>query len=570
MEEFGLLKDLVVIGAAAIVVVMVLQRLGLPPIAGLIVAGILVGPNGLALVEDSHEVHLLAEVGVVLLLFGIGLELSLERIRSLWRLVVLGGALQVGLTIVVTSAAGVSFGLSLPSSIFLGFLTAISSTAIVLRAMQARGELEAPHGRLTLGVLVFQDLSVVPMVLLIPVLAGQAGAGWMVLIPLGKAVLVLVGVIMAAHLIVPRILHLIAATRQRNLFVLAVFLICMGTAWVVSEAGISLALGAFLAGLVVSGSHFRTQALADLIPMREVMTSIFFVSVGMLFDPGILWARFFPVIGLLLAILFGKFIVMFAAAIVMRLPLKVAVLSGAAVAQIGEFAFVLSRAGSDTGLLEPGLLKDFTAATILSMVITPLMLMVSPHIATGVGKLNRLTRLLDVVSLEESEGKVAKLEDHVIIAGLGVTGKELARSLRGCGVPYIIVDLNPESVRKAVAEGEPAYYGDISNVEVLEHLGIHKARELVIAINDPGSLTHAIRTARRLSSHIHIVTRTRYLGDVPMLKDAGVNIVLPAELEAAVALNDHVMMRHNASEDMRAARCAEIRNTHGEVLFDHT
>ncbi|UCD18163.1 MAG: cation:proton antiporter, partial [Candidatus Zixiibacteriota bacterium] len=251
MGEFVYLRDLVVILAIAVFVVTVLHRLKVPSIAAFIFAGVLVGPNGLSLINDMHQVEVLAEIGVALLLFGIGLEISLDRLKRLWRPVVFGGSVQVGFTIILAFFISRLFEIPVRTSILIGFIVAVSSTAIVLRGLETRGEIDAPHGRLTLGILVFQDLCVVPMMLAIPLLAGAHTTVSDVALTLGKAVGIVAAVLVASRLIVPRILLMVARTRQRHLFVMAVLLICIGTAWLTSSAGVSLALGAFLAGLVV-------------------------------------------------------------------------------------------------------------------------------------------------------------------------------------------------------------------------------------------------------------------------------------------------------------------------------
>ena len=564
MGDLAFLRDLVVIFAVAVAVVALLQKAGIPSIAGFIVAGTLVGPHGFGLIHDLHQVEVLAEVGVVLLLFGIGLELSLERLRRLWQPILIGGTLQMGLTILISMGLAIMFGLTPASAIFLGFLVSVSSTAIVLRALNDRGELEAPHGRLTLGILVFQDLCVVPMMLAIPILAGTGASGLQVLLTLLKAAGVLAGVLVAARIIVPRALHLVARTRQRNLFMLSTFLVCIGTAWIVSSAGISLALGAFMGGMVVAGSEYRHQALADLIPFREVFTSLFFISVGMLLNLGAAVEHPLPVLGLLAALIGGKFIVVLLTGMFMRLPAGVSILSAAALAQIGEFYFVVLRAGQGAGIVDRSwaslsLVSNLSAAAILSMLITPLALVAGPHIAAGAGRIRVLTQYLGVGEAGESVA-FKGLADHVIVAGMGVVGTELAASLREAGIAYILVDLNAESVRNALRRGEPACFGDISSPEVLEAVGAERAHELVLAINDPGAAIRAAVAARRVAPHLHILIRSRYVGDVKALLRAGADKVVPAELEAAAEIASYVLDRHHVQPDVRFMQLARIRS----------
>ena len=540
MPELAFLKDLVVILAAAIAVVALLRRIGVPPIAGFIVAGALIGPNALSLISDPHQVEVLAEVGVVLLLFGIGLELSLERLRRLWKAVVIGGMLQVGLTVLAVTGIAVAYGMRIGSAFFLGCVVAISSTAIVLRGLAERGELDAPHGRLALGILVFQDLCVVPMILIIPFLAGTGGSTTDALWTLFLAMVVLAGVLVAARIIAPGFLDLISRTRRRDLFVLAVFFICLGTAWAVSLAGISLALGAFLAGLVVAGSEYRHQALSDLVPLREVLASIFFVSIGMLLDIGDVLEHLAPILGLLALIVIGKFVLIFLTAALMRLPLRVCVLTAAALSQIGEFSFVLWKATGDTGILSAGLSHNLIVAVILSMLVTPLFIALGPHLAQSAHRVSWLTRLL----LDRETPHVPDvLKDHVIVAGYGVAGQAVAEALKSCDVRHVVVDLNPDSVRRASAEGEPVYYGDVTSPEVLEELGIVHARQLVVAVNDPQAAERAVRTVRSLAPDVPILVRTQFVLDIEPMRRAGATEVIAAEQEAAQQLKQSVLLR---------------------------
>ena len=559
MPDFGYLKDLVVILAVAVTVVTLLHRLRIPSIAGFILAGLLVGPDLFGLVNDPHRVEQLAEIGVALLLFGIGLEISFDKLKRLWRPIAVGGTLQVLLSVAATVGIATLFGLPVNSAIFLGFLLAVSSTAIVLRGLEERGEIDAPHGRLTLGILVFQDLCVIPMMLAIPVLSGDASSGSDVAITLLKALAILAGVVLVAQLVMPRIMTVVASTRQRHLFTLAVVLICLGTAWLITKGGVSLPLGAFLAGMVIAGSEFRHQALADLTSFRDVFSSLFFVSVGMLLSPAAILSGIVPVLLILGAILVGKFIVVSATGITMKLPLRVSVLAGVSLAQVGEFSFVLNNTARGTGLLPQPLDEQVIAAAILSMLVTPFAIAAGPRMAAGAGRFRSLTRLLKVRTADEAIPAVEALRDHVIVGGYGFAGQELAKALRRSCVPYVIVDLNVDNVRTAVANGEPAYFGDITSVEVLQSLGITHARELVIVINDSEAVQRAVVAARKAAPDTHIVARTNYLLNYDRLRGAGATEVVSAELAAATEVAALVLARHGRSEDEIEESCSEIR-----------
>jgi CPA2 family monovalent cation:H+ antiporter-2 len=426
------------------------------------------------------------------------------------------------------------FGLAPGSALFLGCAVAVSSTAVVLRGLATRGELEAPHGRLAVGILVFQDLCVVPMVLAVPFLSSRGGSFGEAALAIGIAVAILAGVLVSASLIVPRLLGFVARTRQRDLFVLAVFLVCFGIAYAVSRAQVSLALGAFLAGLVVAGSEYRHQALADLIPAREVLASLFFVSVGMLLDVGDVVGNLGGTLGLLAAILAGKFFIVLGTALILRLPLRVAILSAAALCQVGEFSFVLLGAAAGTGLLGPALSHNLLVAIILSMLLTPIAIAFGPRLASGAARVSWLNRRLgaDPPGVDAAEPH----RDHVIVAGYGLAGRAISATLREAKVPYVAVDMNPDNVRAAREAGDRAVLGDVTRQEVLEELGCGHARLVVISINDARATELAVRTIRGAGHGRAIVARTQYELDRESLLAAGATEVITAEATASDAL----------------------------------
>ena len=560
MNELVYLRDLVIILGSGLIIVTVFHKLRLPAIAGFILSGVLIGPQGFGFINDVHQVEVLAEFGVALLLFGIGLELSLEKLRRLWKLIVTGGALQVGLSVLAVFAISKTFDVPGNSAVFIGFLLALSSTAIVMRGLQQRGEIDAPHGRLILGILVFQDFSVVPMMLAIPILVGTDVPADVYLVTILRAVGIIVAVLLAALLIVPRILNLIAKTRQRQLFILSVFLICIGTAWLITSSGASLAIGAFIAGLVVAGSEYRHQALADLMSFREVFASIFFVSIGMLLAPSIIMENLFLILAILIAILVGKSVIVFVTAKVLRMPLRICLMTAVALAQIGEFSFVLLFSVQGSGLIDKTLESNLISAAILSMFVTPFAMSFSPRLAAGLGKLPRLRRLLEVEMAEDATGSVCEMRDHIIVGGYGFAGRELSKALKDYGIPHVIVDINMENVSKASQKGVPAFFGDVTNQEVLVKLGAEYAGELVLLVNDPGAAEQAVRVARKLAPGLHIVVRTRYLLDIEPILAAGADDVVAAEREAAVEITSLVLNRHRVDSRRIADHSLRIRN----------
>ena len=543
------LHDLLIIFVCAIAVVLVVARIGLPPIAGLILAGALIGPEALALVSDLDSVRMLAEVGVVLLLFGVGLELPLERARELWRPTLLAGSAQIGLTGVCAFAAARAFGLSGSAALALAFVVVPSSTAIVLRGLQARGESDAPHGRLMLGVLLFQDVCVVPMMLVLPALTSGAGqSGSEIASELGTSLLLLVLVGVAAWLLVPRLLHVVALSRQRDVFMLAVLTVAVGTAALAELAGVTLALGAFLAGIVVAGSAYRHQATADLIPFREVLAGLFFVSVGMLLDAGALLRAPGLVLGITCALIAGKLVLMMIASVALRLPLRVSVLASVGLAQVGELGIVLLEQLRKHSVFAPELGSALLSGAILSMMVTPLFLAAGPRLAAGAQRMPLFERVFQVRAADEARSAEGPLGGHVIIAGYGLAGANLARSLGALGVRTVIVDLNPRLVAQAAAAGLNAYYGDATSAAVLAHLQAAAARELVVLINDPDALVRAVQTARELAPELVVSVRTRYAGEEAQLRAAGANHIVAAEVEAGRAIEAQVVARATGGE----------------------
>jgi monovalent cation:H+ antiporter-2, CPA2 family len=564
MHAPAFLTELVIVFAVALGVVLVLSRLRFPTITGFIVAGALIGPKGLSLVGDRTRIEALAEIGVVLLLFTIGLEFSLARLRRLWRVLALGGGLQVGLTVgAVTLIAVAAMGRSVERGVFYGFLVALSSTAIVLRALAERRETDAPHGRLIVGALIFQDLCVVPMMVLIPMLAGKAGGAGAITLSLGKAAGVVLLSLLLGRLVIPPLLRMVAAVGRRELFLLAVLVLCTGIAWLTSLAGLSLALGAFLAGISLADSEYGHQALSEVLPFRETFTSLFFISVGMLFDPSILVEKPLVVGGLVLAVLAGKALLAIGPAVLMRFPLRVAVLSGIGLAQIGEFSFVLAELGRAYGLLSGDELRLFIAISVLTMVVTPLLSRLGPQLAAGASRLRKLEQLLGT-SDDAEERSHAGLAGHVVIAGYGVAGKLLAEALRETGIRHLIVELNAETVRAARLAGEDVIYGDICSVEILEHLRVREASELVILINDPGAARRTVDSARRHAPDLPIRVRAHYVREIDELLQLGATDVVAEEFETGAEIMTRVLRGASVPRNIIEERVAHARHAgHG-------
>src|SRR5881409_1455493 len=559
MTELHFLRDLVVLFGASIVVVYGFNRLRLPAVVGFLVAGALLGPYGLDVVNDVARVEFFAEVGVVLLLFTIGVEFSLGQLRSLRTV--------IGSAIVLSALAAIAFGLPLNQGVFWGFLTAMSSTAVVLKLVTERGETNSPHGRVIIGVLLVQDLAVVPMMVVTPVLGGLGEAGLLTDVwSVAKAILAVLLILVAAWYLVPRLLVEVVRSRSRELFVITIILVCLGIAWLSSLAGLSLALGAFIAGLIISESEYSHQAMAEILPFRDSFNSLFFISIGMLLDLRILLAHPVLVMGLVVALVAGKMVTTAGAAVVTGYSWRAAVLTGIALAQIGEFSFILAKVGRSLGLLPGESFQVFLTVSVLTLLLTPFLLQASPRLARRAEALQRLRRWLPERQTDPHEIPSRHLRDHTIIAGYGVNGRNLAQVLRETEIPFVVVDVDGEAVRQEQKKGIPIVFGDITHPQVLRRLGIQEARALVLAISDPIATRRAVTVARQLSPAIHIIARTRYLREIEDLRATGADQVVPEEFETSIEIFSLVLQHYRMPARVIAEKAERIRQE-GYALF---
>ncbi len=564
MSEPGLLPDLLILFALSVVAALAFHRLRLPPIVGFLITGVISGPYGFGLIRNIADVESLAEIGVVLLLFTVGLEFSLQHLARLRRFLFIGGALQVGVTIAVTAALARSLAVAWPVAIFLGMLVALSSTAITLRLYAERGELDTPFGNASLGILIFQDLCVVPMMLLTPALAGGGRNPTSLARTLLEAALFIAATVVAARLVVPRILHLVAATRRREVFLLTIVLFCLGTAWASARVGLSLALGAFIAGIVIADSEYSQQALSDIVPLREVFNSLFFISIGMLFDIRTVGRSPLLVVCAIATVIVVKVVVTGGASLALGQSLRPALATGLGLAQIGEFSFVLSAAGMTAGLLDERLDQLFLAVAVGTMALTPALIDIAPRAGAW---LERRTpnrwRPSQTGAPMQSDAPVG---DHVIIVGFGFNGRNLARVLRDVGIAYRVIDSNASIARQERRHGEPVLYGDASSSEILRHAGVERARVLVVAISDIAATRATVASVRRLNPNVHVIVRTRYMREIGSLVKLGSGEVVPEEFETAIEVFTRVLRRYLVPRDVIEREVRSVRSQYDEMF----
>jgi len=566
--ELFLVKDVLIIFGFSILVILLGHRLHIPPVVGFLLTGVLAGPHGLGLVKHVEDVDTLAQIGIVLLLFGIGMEFSLKKLVQMKRLLLLGGSLQVGLTILFSFFIAKMLGLPWGESVFIGFLLSMSSTAIVLRLLEQKGESAAPHGRLSIAILIFQDMIAIPMILLTPLLAvgdGDQGFDPSLLWQLGKGLVILVFVYIAAEKIVPRVLHLVARTRNKELFLLTVLSLCFGVAWLTSSLGLSLTIGAFLAGLIISESEFSNEAISNIFPFQALFLSFFFVSIGMLLNVDFVFHEPVKIALLACAIILLKSFAGVLATLILGLPLRSAVMTGIALSQIGEFSFVLAKTGIPFGLVSDDDYQLFLAVSLLTLAISPVLINLSPRIANLLSYLPLPERLLTGVrNSQNNEEK--QLENHIVIVGFGISGKNLARSSKLAGIPYTILEMNPDTVREQKKLGEPIQFGDASHLQVLEHINIQKAKAVAVLTNDPIASRRIVQIARQANPSVYIIVRTRYVQEMGLMKNLGADETIPDEFGTSVEIFSRVLRQYQVPDDEIQSFVAHIRSDGYELL----
>ena len=559
VDEF--LRDSVVLLSSAVLVVFLSARARVPALIGLILTGMLVGPTGLQLIHDVEKVEVFAEIGVVLLLFIIGLELDLSQLRALRTAFLLGGGAQTVLTTLLTLAIVLPLLQHWQSAVFVSLAVALSSTAVVLKLYGERRELRTPQGRTVLGILLFQDFLIVPLIVVTPILSGASEASpadlaWR----LGGSIVVVAAVIAAARLAVPLILHQVSRVKVRELFVLTGLATSMALSWLTYSLGFSLALGAFLAGLLVSESEYAHQLVSDMVPFRDVFASVFFVSVGMLVDLSFAASRAWLLLAVAVGLIAIKTVAAALATLAIRYPLRIAVISGLGLAQIGEFSFVLMELGRSQGLLGDELFQTLLSASVLTLLAAPALIRVAP--AAGRIVAERLSR--GVAAPDEPGAE--DLRNHVIVCGFGSSGRLLASVLRKAHVDHVIVELNALTVRQQRDKGWRIGFGDVTRREILEHAGIETAEAIVFAISDRAAVRRGVRLARALNPSVEIIVRAHSVEEIGALRALGADDVIAEEFETAIEIFTRVLRRFHVPRNIVRAQTRALRGEDYEML----
>lgn len=564
--EFHLLQDIVVIFALASFVIWLFHKLNIPSIIGFLLTGVLTGPHAFGLVQSVEEIEILAEIGVVLLLFTIGIEFSLKNLIQSRRLVFLGGFLQVFLTGAITFGISIIAGREVPQAVFFGFLVALSSTAVVLKVLQERAEMNKDYGKFSVGVLIFQDLIIVPMILIVPLLSGNSvnigqDIGMLIVKVAGVMALTWIG----ARFFVPWMLHQVARTKSQELFLLSVLMFGLAVAWLTSSIGLSLALGAFLAGLVISESDYSHQAFGNIIPLRDIFISFFFVSIGMLFDISFVIANPILIVIATLVILFVKTFISGLVAFILGFPFRTTVMAGLAISQVGEFSFVLARFGVNNELMDNNFYQVFITISVLTMSLSPFIIMGAPKFANFMSRLP-LPQFILREKPPETSFKAPSLDNHLVIIGMGLHGQNVALAAEKAGIDHLILDFDPDIVKNEKKHGKNIYFGDACHTEVLKQVNIENAEVIVITPSNSAAIYSITELSRQLNPRAHIIVRAKHMEDVEDLYKLGASEIIPEEFETSVEIFSRVLSKYLVPKDEIEKLITGLRSDGYEIL----
>jgi len=542
------LTDILIIFTVSVPVAYIFNRLKLPPIIGFLVSGVLIGPSGIALVHDAGRISLLAEIGVALLLFSLGLEFSFKHFGAVKRVAILGGTLQIIATVFAVAGVAALFGIKFSYGITLGWALSLSSTAIVYYLLSQKRLVDSPHGRISVGILVMQDLFAVPIIALLPLMSASGMSADT--IDAAHAILktfVVLGIFFAGQrYLLPFILHQITSTRSKELFLITIMVIGLGFSYLTFYLGLSFALGAFLAGLMIAETDFRFHALSEIAPFRYCFTGLFFVSIGMLVQPQFVGKYWWALIIAAICIPIGKAIITSLIIFLFWYPVGVAVLSGLALSQVGEFSFLIALIAKNSGIISLSFYDFIVASAFITILLAPVIMAISPKIAEIAEKIfpfhaRRCIKRGEAISAEH-------LNDHVIICGFGPLGSSVGHILEQAGRNYIVLELNPVTVSRLRRKERPVYLGDGASAEILYKSGIEKASVLAITAPDYMNSMAIIKQARSLNKNIKIITRAKFRNQVDDLYSAGADIVISEELEAGLEMARYILLNMQINE----------------------
>ncbi|MCF8362806.1 MAG: cation:proton antiporter [Prolixibacteraceae bacterium] len=539
--EVSILKDIVIILALSTIVNLVFNKINVPTILGYLLTGIVAGPHLLKLVSSQHQIELMAEIGIILLLFSIGMEFSLKHLMRIRRVVFLGGLMQVTLTAAIFFVASRFYHIDLLSGVFIGLIAALSSSALVLKILQERSEITSNYGRTVVGILIFQDLMLVPLLLFTNLIGGDSlDIQREILSLMLKAIIIVSFVYVGNKWLLPKLLHIIAMTRNQELFMMSIFLICLGVAWITSEMGMSLAFGAFLAGLMISDSEYSHNAFGNLVTFKDTFTSFFFVSVGMMLNVYFVIDNYILVIVSVLLIIGVKTLIAGATGFVLGHTFKGTVMVGLALSQVGEFSFILAKLGLENGVIPEFYYQLFLAVSVTTMAMSPFLIQGAPRFADLLLKLPLPDKLRKgLFPLPEIE--IPELNNHLVIIGKDTSALKLSVMAKHVKLPYAAIVFDPSLVRERQKSGETVIYGDAVNLPILEKAHVDTADVVVISVGDVIPAMAILEKIRQLTSNAYIVVRAKQTEDIEKLYELGADQVMPEKLEIAIDLFTRIL-----------------------------
>ncbi|MEI6692946.1 MAG: cation:proton antiporter [Chlorobium sp.] len=560
MHDFDFLGELVLIGGLAVAIILVFQKLKIPPVIGLIFTGIIIGPSGIGAVYDQKLISTLAELGVILLLFTIGLEFSLDELKKLQKIVLVGGFVQILLTSLVISALSYWFmftighTISLSAAVFLGLTFSVSSTAICLKILTDRDELALPHGRIALGILIFQDIAIVPLMIGINLLNPQSALSLGLMAKkIGIIVLFAIIIVIGFRLLMPKVVRLIASLHAREVLVIGALVICFGAAYLTSLAGLSLALGSFIAGMIIASTDESHQISVTIDPFREAFSSIFFISVGLLLDVKMINLPLF--IAIALVVLLVKGFLVAGIALSLGNSLRVSMMAGMALAQIGEFSFVLAETGLKNSLITHEVFQAMLTISVVTMIVTPAMIAIAPkfadQLAPALGFIPLVSRDTPAHVVRPPDSTIICAgEIHAAIIGFGLNGQNVAAVLHATNISYSVLEIDREMVKTMRKKGEPIFYGDCTEKKSLLRAGIDHARAVVLGISDTSAIGNSIAMIRQINNKAFIIVRARTLDDVASLYKSGADVVVTEKFETSIQIFSQLLNHFTVAPEL--------------------
>ena len=571
--DIALLQTMAFILITAVIVLLIFNKLKLPSMIGLFITGIVIGHT----ITDTSLISILSELGVVFLLFIIGLEFSVEKFSAIKHYALVGGILQVALTTILTTALGLVIGLKLNSAIFLGFLVSFSSTAIVMKIMQQKQITHSMQGRVTLGILIFQDIAVILVILITPILGGHAPHIHSISQLIFKVAVIAILILVGAKWFIPLALRDAAKTKNRDLFMLLILFICIGSTFATTLIGIGPELGAFIAGLLISNTEYSHQTLGYVQPFQDVFMSLFFISIGLMVNLHLFLYNIGAIVALTIIIILINFGATLITGIVLKLPPKTSVSIAILLSQIGEFSFVLANEGMEYGLMTQRFFSVFLGVSILTMSLTPFLQKLTPKIFEMLKHISYFDVNEELKSIPEELEEKQEVEDHVILVGFGNNGKHMAKACSDYNIPLRIVDTNPLIVEKQQELGLPIIYGKASNESVLKELNITSAQCIVISSSTLEETLKTIDAAKRLNPDIHTIVRTVYLKNIDEVIEAGADEIIPKEFETSIMMFTRILDYYNedldkinvAMNDLRSNNYDSFRNVTSEDISSY-